>query len=290
MAETINPTTYLRRDNPRLLELQDEYSKLTLPFGHTQWKDHQNNVGVHNFRYDGHYLGTGAMWDDAYRIMFDHVVRIDKKGWLRDLQEDDAFGIQTYEFPMPDGTLKVISRDLLDSIMELYAVMESYGGLPQRWLDIGAGYGRFAHRLTNLPGWSGYITCIDPIAVSTFLCEFYMAYRDCTKSVETLPMSYIDDIQADDFDIAVNIHSWSECSANAINFWLDRLCDWRVPYLFLVPHDERLVCVNEDGSIGNFYPLLEKHGYHNVWHRSKYPEGVNGLYPEVNYHLFVRRP
>lgn len=287
----------LTRDNPRLLQLQQEYDSLHLDFRHTAWKDHQNNLGIDNFRYDGAYLGLGALWDDAYRNMFDHVVSIDRNDYLHCLQEDSDFGMITYDFPMPDGQMKTVSRDLLDSIMEIYFVQEAlkgiddiyhFHGIPMRWLDIGAGYGRLAYRLNTLNPSTTYVTCVDAVAVSTFLCEFYTQYRQCTDNVEVLPLSRLHDIEPGEFDIACNIHSWSECSDRAINFWLDKLIAWKVPYLFVVPHDLRWVCVNEDGSIGNFKPLIEAHGYEEIYSRPKYPDGVNGLYPEVNYFMFRR--
>lgn len=275
----------LTRDNARLRELESAYAAMALPFKHSLWQKHQNEgVSIDHFRADGSYLGAGTGRDDQYRIMFDYVVSIDKFGFLDRLTEDREFGIETYEF---DG--KLVSRDLLDSIMEIYFLIEAFEveGLtfPNNWIDIGAGYGRFAYRLDAL--YPVRISCIDAVAVSTFLCDFYIRYRQCSN-VNVIPLTGVNNIWPGYFDIACNIHSWSECSSDAINFWLDKLVEWGVPHLFVVPHDTRWVCVEPNGFIGNFQPLIEAHGFTLRHSRSKYPEGVNGLYPEVNYFLFGR--
>jgi SAM-dependent methyltransferase len=277
---------YLRRDNPRLLQLEADYAALNLPFGHTQWKDHQNiGVDIASFRAEGAYLGQGGLDHEAqYRTMYEYIRTIDTQRYLDRLTEDNAFGVLTYHM---GG--KIISRDLCDSIMELYFVQEALqGGVPARWLDIGAGYGRLAYRLNALFPQMTYITCVDAVPVSTFLCEFYTKYRNCTDHVEVLPLTGLGDIQRGDFDIAANIHSWSECSNRAIDFWLDKLVEWDVPYLFVTPHDERWVCVNEDGSIGSFRNNILARGWQEIAAQPKYKTGVQGLYPEVNYHLFWR--
>jgi hypothetical protein len=276
------PNDYLRRDNPRLLQLEAEYATLNLPFGHTQWRQHQYNIGLETFRSDGPYLGLGAIrGEQQYRTMYDHVKSIDKHGWLDILTEDDAFGMHTYTY---DG--KVISRDLCDSIMELYFIEEALGGeIPARWLDIGAGYGRLAHR-TAVVMPDTVVWCTDAIPTSLFLCEFYLQYRKVPYGM--LPLPTILTLDPGQMDMACNIHSWSECSSKAIDFWLDKLIDWRVPYLFVVPHDLRWVCVNEDGSIGNFKNNILARGWQEIASRPKYPDGVDGLYPEVNYFMFRR--
>ncbi len=285
-----DPTTYLRRDNPRLLQLEADYDALDLPFQHTDWKDHQNvGVDIANFRADGAYVGQNRPLE-AYLVTYEYVKSIDKFNWLGQLEEDGAFGVTTYTF---DG--KRVSRDLLDSILELYfvygcfAYLSSWQYLPPRWLDIGAGYGRMGYRFGTIQKNPGYYTCVDAVPISTFLCDFYIQYRHCLDRVGVVPLTRLDEIKSGEFDIACNIHSWSECSEAAINFWLDKLVEWRVPYLFVVPHDERWVCVNEDGSIGNFKPLVLDHGYREIATRPKYPAGVDGLYPEVHYHMFERR-
>lgn len=276
----MNPTEYLTRDNPRLLQLESDYAALDLPFGHTQWKDHQNvGVDIANFRANGAYLGQGGLNREAqYRAMYDYVVSIDRYHFLDTLTEDNDFGTLTYEY---DG--KVVSRDLCDSIMEMSFIKEALGEFPRRWLDVGAGYGRLAHRMA-VAAPDTVVWCTDAVPVSTFLCEFYLSYRQVSHGI--LPLPTILTLDPGQIDLACNIHSFSEMSASAISFWLDKLVLWNVPYFFLVPHDSRFVCVNEDGSIGDFRPLLDQHGYKLIYEKPKYPPGIDGLYPEVVRYMY----
>lgn len=283
--------TELTRDNPRLLQLEASYAALGVE--HSLWARHQIvGVDVRNFRGDGAYLGHGTS-EAQYRTMYDYVLSIDRDGYLDKLHEDGAFGVLTFEYPYRGGT-KVVSRDLLDSIMEIYFLREALGLSAEAQpfvLDIGAGYGRFAQRLTEaMPG--SCVLCLDAVAVSTYLCEFYLGYRQ-TFGASTVPLTDVADLQYSGLmpkppTVAVNIHSWSECSQGAIRFWLDRLVAWQVPYLMIVPHDERWVSVEPDGRVGEFRSLIAEYGYRVVVERPKYPAGVDGLYPEVNYHMFQR--
>jgi 2-polyprenyl-3-methyl-5-hydroxy-6-metoxy-1,4-benzoquinol methylase len=63
------------------------------------------------------------------------------------LEEDDDFGAEVFDF---HG--KVVSRDLLDSIIEINFLDRHLGFSSRRAvnvLDIGAGYGRLAHRMAT---------------------------------------------------------------------------------------------------------------------------------------------
>ena len=47
-------------------------------------------------------------------------------------------------------------------------------------LDIGAGYGRLAHRMSAaFPQLEDYC-CVDAVPESTFLSEYYLRHRGCT--------------------------------------------------------------------------------------------------------------
>lgn len=279
----------LSRSDPRLLELEDSYKRFGGPV-HSLWENHQNGIDLNNFRSDGQYVGQFAeRGAEQYQDALNYIAENDPEDYLRKLSEDRAFGMQAFDLPLPSGEVIAVSRDLLDSIMEIYFLQECLGFSSisaLSLLDLGAGYGRFAHRLTTaMP--NAKVTCTDGVAVSTFLCEFYLEYRQA-KGTSVVPLTDLARLNAGAFDVCANIHSWSECSAETINFWLDKLVQWEVPYLFLVPHDPRYVCVNKDGSVQSFRPLLEGHGFRLVHERPKYPRGVNGPYPEVVYYMWVQ--
>jgi len=287
------------RTDPRLLQLERAYAKLNY-FDQSLWTTHQQSFDITQFRGDGAYVGQSV--DEQlvkYRAMFDHVVSIDDQDYLHKLTEDGAFGCLTYGFHHPADPVDVtmcVSRDLLDSIMEIYFVRWALSiaddDMILSWLDIGAGYGRLAHRLTSLfPDITMFN--LDAVPVSTYLSEYYADYRNMSPGkVNVVPLDAVECCLVPEdyggFMIASNIHSWSECTSSAINWWLDRLVEWEVPYLFVVPHDERWVCVERDGHIGEFRSLILNHGYQLMAERPKYPAGVDGLFPEVTHYMFER--
>jgi hypothetical protein len=106
-----------------------------------------------------------------------------------------------------------VSRDLLDSIIELNFLEEALeisSRKALRVIDIGAGYGRLAHRATVAAPMIGYV-CTDGIALSTVLCETYLQYRK-TERTAVVPLDEVSVVVSDShFDLAINIHSFSEC-------------------------------------------------------------------------------
>ena len=108
---------------------------------------------------------------------------------LRHLGEDDLFGCQVTTL----GEHRM-SRDLLDSLCEIAFLERMSGGLDgKRILDIGAGYGRLAHRLVCARPSIGRIPCADEIPESSFLCEFYLRFRGVDHRATTVPLPLIDD-------------------------------------------------------------------------------------------------
>jgi len=286
------------RTDPRLLQLEQAYSQLNY-FDQSLWTTHQQLFDITQFRNDGAYVGQTAPDQQAkYRAMFDYVVSIDTEDYLHKLTEDGAFGCLTYDFHHPADPIDAmmcVSRDLLDSIMEIYFVRWALSlegsDMPRNWLDIGAGYGRLAHRLTSLFD-NVLMILTDAVPVSTYLSEFYSTYRGFEDTTLVVPLDEVQHLDPKEeflgIEIASNIHSWSEITSSAINWWLDRLVEWEVPYLFVVPHDARWVCVEKDGRIGEFRSLILNHGYQLMAERPKYPAGVNGMFPEVSHYMFER--
>jgi putative sugar O-methyltransferase len=127
------------------------------------------------------------------------------------LDEDGLFGAYTFDF---NGE-KLVSRDLLDSILEIN-FLDRHLGLARRegfnLLDVGAGYGRLAHRLaTAFPG-TMRIYCTDAVSESTFLCEYYLRFRGLADRTEVVPLDEIEArLRTVRIDVATNIHSFSEC-------------------------------------------------------------------------------
>lgn len=282
--------SYLSRDNPALENLKNRYAKATnLP--HSFWVSWENKVNLLKFRGEDDYVSQAYFvnTDRRYEMTCAYVEMADDLGLLNVLREDRLFGVKTWEFipGMP------VSRDLMDSILEITFLQKALGFGQNdhlRVLDIGAGYGRFAHRFAAAFPKSS-ITCIDAVATSTFLSDFYLKFRGC-KQATVVPFDRIGDLRRGSFDVAANIHSWSECSIEFIIWWLDRLYDLKVPYLFLVPHTESLTSYEVDSSRKPYDNELKKRGFklllkQRKFHRSKCVD-KDGVFP-TDYLLYKRK-
>lgn len=294
----------LRGDHPRLVELTQAYRELASPLAQAPvWTDVLvATADLQQFRGDNPYvfqLRGRNLHELGYAVSYycaRRVAEIERLGLLDRLEEDGLFGVHTFEI---DG--RRVSRDLLDSALEL-AFLERHLGIsqgPRRTiLDIGAGYGRLAHRAaTAFPETVRWL-CTDAIATSTFLSEYYLGFRGLTGGnaapVRVLPLHELAAaIRPGEVDIAVNIHSFSECPLPAIDAWLALLATNRVGNLMIVPN-----AITPDGPDGitmrtnageDFSVLLRRHGYALVASEPKYPDPVvqeYGISPAA--HLLFR--
>lgn len=268
--------SHLRADNPRLTELREAYNELDYPAAvPTQWSDDflKKNLSLAWFRGDNAYvwqlrLFTSSARTRNYLALLDIQAR-DRLGLLDKLDEDGLFGAYTFTF----GERTAVSRDLLDSVNEI-SYLDAQMGLGSleapTVLDIGAGYGRLAHRMTaGLPNLAGY-DCTDGVAVSTFLCEYYTGFRQLGDKVRVIPLSEIEKL-ADSYTVAVNVHSFSECSHDAIRWWLDRIAERDIEWLLIVPNTQGdLLSTEIDGTREDFMPDVLAAGYELADHRPVY--------------------
>jgi len=245
---------------------------------HSFWEAFQNTIDRDNFRGEGHYLAqlVGAT-KEQYVTAFRHAMQV-APALVTNSSEDGAFGAITFDI---DG--KTVSRDLIDSVLELAFLDEHVCLRDLTVFDIGAGYGRFATRLLDLFP-TNEVYCFDAIPVSSELCRRYLDHRQTTRA-NVVPFDQLLDYK--NADLAVNIHSWSECTLDAIQFWIDFIVASGVKWLFVVPHDDRFRAREINGTTPSFLPLIEKH-FECVAQRSKYPPGVDGAFPTV-YALFEAR-
>lgn len=261
----------LRDDHPDLEALRRRYAGAPQLPRSPRWSAASAARHAHLRHFRGESLFLWNLRDgeaaarDRYRTYAGYVAARDHAGLLGRLHEDGAFGCWT--FPV-DG-LGTVSRDLLDSVNELLFLdrrLQVLGRPGLRVLDIGAGYGRLAHRFTAAaPGLADYC-CVDAVPEATFLSRYYLGYRGCIPPARVVPFDEIDTALAPGhFDLAVNIHSFSECPLEAIRWWLQQLRRLRVPDLLIVPNDgERLLSTERDRSRRPFEPLMADAGYRRV--------------------------
>lgn len=284
----------LTSESPRLLQLRAAYAQADPAVRvHSRWREEDISswLDLSYFRGDNayvwHYRESRRVSELKYLIYLQDVMAHDGPGLLEALGEDGAFGCWTYEF---EG-LPRVSRDLLDSVNELLFLDAELGvlrGSKPRVLDIGAGYGRMAHRYVSaVPGIVDYC-CVDAIAESTFLCEYYIRHREVAPPARVVPLTDAADLHRGGFDLAVNIHSWSECTIEAIEWWVGHLERLRVPTLFVVPNEsEGFTSQETDGARRDFLPVLERAGYELVRDVPAHPAAVRAaLGVEDRYCLF----
>lgn len=260
----------LRDDNPRLQALRERYAD-SAPERAGLWKPDElaQDLDLRWFRGDSPYVWQYRDLPRATRLKFyvfaRHVQERDHAGLLDRLVEDGAFGCWTYRYP----GLPPVSRDLLDSVNELLFLDRHLGLLSRRdlrVLDIGAGYGRLAWRTSEaVEGLADYC-CVDAVAESTFLCEYHLHHRGVVPPARVVPFDEVGSALRDArFDLAVNVHGFSETTYASIADWCGHLTRLQVPHLFVVPNEgERFLSLEPDGTRRDFRPLIEQAGYRLV--------------------------
>ncbi len=269
---------YLNKDNNRLIELQQLYLKVnSMVTDHILWKDdHVREVDIKYFRGDNAYvwqLKGLNMRAINYALTTYYIKSIDKLGLLEKLEEDDYFGNIAFFVDK-----KTISRDLLDSIIELY-FLERHLNISSNdltILDIGAGYGRLAHRTLEAFRHITTYLSTDAVAISTFISEYYLRFRKLENRARVIPLNEIEDaLKKWNVDVALNIHSFSECRIISVDWWLSLLKKYGIKYLMIVPNPE-----DHEGKLllsfdrQNINPVIEKHGYKLIAKEPKYEDPI----------------
>lgn len=261
---------YLRGDNPRLLELKERYRGHPASV-HSQWAESgdyvRRELDIVSFRADSAYLYQRRMATDAQYLLAAYYAGAHDPLRLWDkLTDDDLFGNYTVEF---DGG-KTVSRDFTDSVIEINFLDAEVGLSGATVLDVGAGYGRLGHRLSEgVP--TASCLCTDAVPESTFLSEYYLRFRGSRAEVLALD-EVAESLRSRKVDIVTNIHSFSECTLASVEWWLDLFAAHRVGYLFLVPNTPEPLTTEPDGSRIPLLPHIERRGYRLRKRAPKYSE------------------
>jgi putative sugar O-methyltransferase len=247
-------------------------------------RKHIKSVDVNNFRNDNVFVWQTRLYEEYnYFISYIYAKNIDKIQVLAKSQEDGSYGVETFEFDK-----KLVSRDLLDSTIEINFLsvklgLEKITNL--KILDIGAGYGRFAKRMTDsLP--NSFVYCIDAIDVSRQVSKRYLSDSIAKGRVEVLSMESIAGEMPKGVSLAVNIHSFSEMSIEWVTFWVKTIFELEIDYVFVVPNGPQLTL--NDGT--DFSRVFHDHGYTVIAESKKYEFQEFekfGIYP-ASYFLLKR--
>ena len=273
------------RNDPAYIHYVELYERLHLvPL--TRWsEEYREYLSFERFRRCPDFLQqTRICTDEQYKFTADYIEKNGGSAMFDELKEDHDFGVYTVEH---NGRL--LSRDLLDSMLEimfLSRILDLPRDAEIRALDIGAGYGRFAHRFTT---WfpRSRIACVDGVPESTYLCRCYLKHRRCTRA-SVVSLDELCSLEAlMPFTFAASIHSWPECSLESIKIWLQLIANLKIPYLFLVTHTRLHGSFEPDGRAVDYFPAIADVGYSVIKEQPKFGRiGQGGLFPEVHYYLF----
>lgn len=284
---------YLSPNNPQLKELRKRYANHPAA-RHSLWSASylSKELKLEQFRGDNAYIYQRRFGTDAaYALTTHYVLEHDELHLLEKLNDDELFGNCLVNF---DDSL-FVSRDLLDSVLEINFLNRELNVEAQpelNILDIGAGYGRFAHRVVQSLPSLGRILCTDAVAESTFISDFYLRFRKVEEKAQVVPLDAIETVLTNNkINLATNIHSFGECIFTSINWWLDLLEANRIKFLFIVANGEGLGSTEADKTNIDYMPAIVERGYQLKSRQPKYAGSPSvqkyGLYPTY-YYLFER--
>lgn len=254
---------YLLPENPRLRALAESYAtfdeRATKP---TQWVAGTiTNTELLYFRGQNPFVAQLGMQfaESSYVLTYYALKCSSAADLLAKLEEDGLFGVYTH---LVDGRL--VSRDLLDSAREIDFIRTHVGlHAPEtNILDIGAGYGRLIHRLGEVTGDNVQAFGTDAFAPSTFIAEFYLRFRG-VKDGRVIPLNKVlGFLEQHPVKLAINIHSFSECSLEAIDWWVSQLAKHGTRYLLVIPNLRDEVsgaCLTNTGE--SMELIFQRYGY-----------------------------
>jgi hypothetical protein len=277
----------LSKSNPRYKFWADLYSSdfNSLSF----WSDWLKDSDLANFRGENVFvtqIGRGFL-KKKYLNSYLYSLGVDHAEVYSKLDLDDgAFGAIRVKI----GKDTIVTRDQIDSVIEINYLIKKIQLNPEeeiKFLDIGSGYGRFAsNALKFFP--RATVFCADVVPQASFVAEYYLHQIGFLDRVRL--GSYDQLKNAGNFDIAINIHSFSESPYESIEKWILIVRKAQVKFLFIVPSGNGLMSYEPDKSRKDYFPLLTSSGYDLIDKRKKYTgnDAFEFISP-ADYYLFQLR-
>jgi SAM-dependent methyltransferase len=275
---------FLTPTNERLRDLKVRYARLRCDaVQHSQWSEEfvKSELPLQRFRGDCAFIWQKKDFNlpCTYVLTYYYLMTQGYGDLLRRSTEDDHFGVYSM---VVDG--EVITRDRLDSVCEIAFLRRLTSPPPSRELrvlDIGSGYGRLAQRLVQSSD-NVVVYCVDAIAEASFLCEYYLRFRGVQDRAQVIPLTAVEDrFESLDIDLAINVHSFSECTLASISWWISLLKKHHVRYLFIVPNSgyaagdhggTQLLSTERNLGHLDFIPVLNGAGYRLIAMEPKFRE------------------
>ncbi|MBO0867230.1 MAG: hypothetical protein J2P15_01575 [Micromonosporaceae bacterium] len=233
---------------------------------HAHWRREfvEAELRTNRFRADNCYLWQLRSMGESARLKYylyaRYLAATGGDELLSTLGEDGAFGAIAFQY----ATAPTLSRDLLDSVGELL-FLDRQWGLRDRTgfsvVDIGAGYGRMAHRMGQAMSGLERYYCLDAVPESTFVCDWYLRFRGIDRAA-SVPLDELGSLDGTSPELAIATHSLSEMPFRAVQAWIHWLAEHEVDSLLVVPNENnRLLSLEGPGVRGDCSPLLARFGY-----------------------------
>lgn len=218
-----------------------------------------------NFRGENSFVWQERLGDnkDIYEKYFNKIKLIDEDNLFEKTLENGNYGCIFYRINNIN-----ISRDLLDSITEIYFLKSFFNNLNKlRILEIGGGYGRLCKRFLDcFPNSNYYIT--DAIPYSSYISKLYLE-NNKDKVINLFDLE--EKIKKSEIDIAINIHCFAECNIDDIEWWIKFIFSKKIKYIFYVPNNPKTTSeympTNDGKSI---LEIFNKYNYNVVYHKNIY--------------------
>nr|QBK89485.1 MAG: hypothetical protein LCMiAC02_05800 [Mimivirus LCMiAC02] len=239
----------------------------------TVWNTNRNYINSsfkeNDFRNDNAYIWQTRLGDGEkeYTDYYYKLKKMDKLNLFSKTKENGEFGCKTW-FVNKDKIL--ISRDLLDSIIEIYFLKQNFDNLDNlNILEIGAGYGRLCKRYSDCFQKSNYYIT-DGIPYSTYYSNIYLSLSNFEdKNIELYNLeNKLNNIK---IDIAINIHSFPEQNINDVEWWINLVHKHKIKYIFFVPNNPKsnpkFITTNNGDSI---LKIFNKYNYETICFSNMY--------------------
>lgn len=258
--------------NILIQKYNDFYKKNNFNINPTVWNPNTSyimNTFTPYFRGENAYVWQECQGDnrETYAKYYEKIKAIDVLDKLLDkTKEDGSYGCISYNI---DNV--IVSRDLLDSILEIYFLKSCFSNLNElKILDIGAGYGRLCKRYTDcFPGSQYFVT--DAIPYSTYCSNLYLGNNN--NNVINL-FDIEEKLKTIKIDMAINIHSFPECNINDVEWWIKLINSNKIKYIFFVPNSPDstpdYILTNDKSS--SILDIFTKYNYKVKHFRNLYTE------------------